>query len=451
MSPIKLRDLCLKNNVTMIQTTPSRFSTLLADNTDFFKNFTDIMVGGEPFPKSLLNKLKNITNAKIFNMYGPTETTVWSTIKDLTNEDIITIGKPISNTTCYILDKNMNLLPNGIYGSLYIGGDGVSSGYFERDELTNQKFISSPFRNDEIIYDTGDLAYFNDLGELIHLGRKDSQVKIRGHRIELSEIENDIIKFTDISDATVISVDSGSKLCAYYISKNEINISDLRKFLSTLLPNYMVPNYFVRMEKFPHTPNGKIDKKALPTDIVTKDSKIVPPRNDIDKFLIDTLKSNLSLNEISIDDSFLEIGGDSLVAIKLSTILSSKFNCNFSVKDIFENPIISDLSDLISSKSADSLDTKIPKAEEKDFYILSSAQKRTYYSSKIAGDDTTLYNIPAVFVLNKKPNIHRLNKCLQELIKRHSSLRTYFEIIDNEIYQKLSSNINFQIEEVIRK
>lgn len=197
-------------------------------------------------------------------MYGPTETTVWSTIKDLTNTSTITIGKPIANTTCYILNDKKELLPIGTPGALYIGGDGVSAGYFNRNELTAEKFIKSPFRNGEIIYDTGDLAYINDSGEIIHLGRSDFQVKIRGHRIELGEIENKLFRFPNITDCVVNAVDNASKLCAYYISNKEINIKDLRSYLSKELPNYMIPNYFIKMESFPHTPNGKIDKKKLP-------------------------------------------------------------------------------------------------------------------------------------------------------------------------------------------
>ena len=452
MSPILLRELCKKHNVNMIQTTPSRFSTLLANTNslDFLDDFTDIMVGGEPFPKLLLEKFHKYSKAKIFNMYGPTETTVWSTIKDLTNTSNITIGKPIANTTCYILDKNKNLLPPYVAGELYIGGDGVSNGYWKREELTNEKFISSPFKDNEIIYNTNDLAYFTKEGELVHLGRTDFQVKIRGYRIELEEIENKVIKFPNIVNCVVNPVDNASKLCAYYISDEEINISDLRNYLSQELPNYMVPNYFVKMESFPHTPNGKINKKALPLPEINTYKEIVSARNEFDKYIATELQKALNLDAISITDSFFDIGGDSLTAINLCTKISNEYNIDFMVRDIFDSPIIKDMSDKIASRSK--VDTvTLTKVEEKPYYNVSSAQKRVYYASKMSGEDSTLYNMPGAIVFDKKPDINKLNVCFNKLIDRHSSLRTYFEIIDGDVYQKIDKSINFEVIEQASK
>ena len=184
-SPILLNKLCIENNVNMIQTTPSRFSIIFEElnNIDFMKKITEILVGGESLGKRLLTKIQENSDAKIYNMYGPTETTIWSTMKDVTHENIITIGKPIANTKCYILNRNQKLLPIGIKGELYIGGEGVSKGYLNREDLNNEKFIQSPFKNNERIYNTNDLAYIKDNGEIIHLGRDDSQIKIRGYRV----------------------------------------------------------------------------------------------------------------------------------------------------------------------------------------------------------------------------------------------------------------------------
>ena len=452
MSPILLRELCKKYHVNMIQTTPSRFSTLLANTNDldFLNDFTDIMVGGEPFPKLLLEKLQKYTNARIFNMYGPTETTVWSTIKELTNSSKITIGKPLANTTCYILDSNKNLLPTGVAGELYIGGDGVSRGYWKRDELTKEKFIVSPFRSNEIIYNTNDLAYFTEEGELVHLGRTDFQVKIRGYRIELEEIENKIIQFSNIIHCVVNPVDNASKLCAYYIAKEEIAISDLRNYLAEELPIYMIPNYFVKMEAFPYTPNGKINKKALPLPEVGIKENIVAPRNEIDTFLVTELTSALGLTCVSITDSFFDIGGDSLTAINLCTKISNQYHINFMVRDIFEHPVIQEMSEHIASASKISSFT-LQKAEEKEYYTLSSAQKRVYYASKMAGEESTLYNMPGAIIFDKKPDIEKLNRCFETLIQRHSSLRTYFELIDGEVFQKIAPHVDFTITESLQK
>ena len=178
------------------------------------------MIGGEPLSENLLQTIKKISNAKIYNMYGPTETSVWSTINDLSQKEQITIGTPIQNTTCYILDKNKNLLPPYIPGELYIGGNGVSNGYKNKPELTNEKFIKSPFKKNETIYNTNDLAYYKNNGEIVHLGRTDFQVKIRGCRIELGEIEDAIEKHENINQAIVVkrnlkNVYLGHTSCVY--------------------------------------------------------------------------------------------------------------------------------------------------------------------------------------------------------------------------------------------
>lgn len=465
MSPILLRELCKKHHVTMIQTTPSRFSTLLASTKDysFLEEFTDIMVGGEPFPKLLLEKFQANTKARIFNMYGPTETTVWSTIKDVTNASKITIGKPIANTTCYILDKEKHLLPPCTPGELYIGGDGVSKGYWKREELTKEKFIPSPFRDDEMIYNTNDLAYFTEDGELVHLGRTDFQVKIRGYRIELEEIENRMMQFSNVVNCVVNPVDNASKLCAYYISNGEVDVSALRNYLAEELPTYMVPNYFVKMERFPYTPNGKINKKALPLPDIGMKENVVAPRNEIEEFLVEELCSALGLSCISITDSFFDIGGDSLTAINLCTKISNQYHIDFKVRDIFEHSVIQEMAEYIGFVCEDCSQKtvggrllvaptdKTSKTDTKEYYPLSSAQKRVYYASKMAGEESTLYNMPGAILFDKKPDMKKLTSCFKTLINRHASLRTYFELIDGEVFQKIASHVDFTITEVSKE
>ena len=204
-SPKLLNEVIIKNNISKILTTPSRIQLLFDNNeyTECLSVLKEIILGGEPFPKLLLNKLKELTNAKLINLYGstarllnlygPTETTVYSTFKDLTNESIITIGKPIDNTQIYILNDNNKLLPNGKIGEICIGGAGVGQGYYNNEEKTNSVFIKNPYGED-VIYKTGDLGYWNKDKELVCLGRKDYQIKIRGYRIELEDISNNIIK-----------------------------------------------------------------------------------------------------------------------------------------------------------------------------------------------------------------------------------------------------------------
>ena len=330
----KLNVLCKKTQPNMIQTTPSRFSAFIqsTEHTDFLSNMSDIMIGGEAFPDALLKKLKNITKASIFNMYGPTETAVWSTIKEIT--DAITIGTPIANTTCYILDKQNNLLPPYIPGELYIGGDGVSNGYYKRDELTTEKFIKSPFKKNETIYNTGDLAYFTKNGELIHLGRSDFQIKLRGYRIELGEVENKILDIPEITHAIVIPDDNNKYLICYYTSSIELSNETISNVLLKELPNYMVPSYFHKLDKLPLTPNGKLDRKKLPKiKISEKEKELYSTKTE--KKISDTISEILNEKDIDINSPFMTLGLDSLDLIQVQTKLV-KYNFILNTQDFFK-------------------------------------------------------------------------------------------------------------------
>ena len=445
--PKLFNNLCIQNNVNMIQTTPSRFQVLISDSNslDYMKNVTDILVGGETFPDNLLTKLQSISGAKIYNMYGPTETTVWSTIKDLTHSNQITIGTPISNTQVYVLDSKQHLLPPYVPGNLYIGGDGLAKGYYMRDDLTKEKFVDNKYIKNNLIYNTGDLVYFNYDGELVHLGRSDFQVKIRGYRIELGEIEKNISLFDGILQNVVVGIDNKLLVC-YYTSNTEINISNLVAFLMNKLPDYMIPVHFQKVEEFPYTPNGKIDRKKLPAPNLEINKKIVPARNSTDKILIELCKQLLDIDSVSITDNFFYLGGDSLTAINLCALIQDKFKISLLARDILEHPIISELSNIIASKLDTRENVNIPIAKKTDFYPLSSAQKRMYLSSTMSGKNSTLYNIPGGIVMYKMPDIAKLETCLNVIISRHEALRTSFEIVDNNIVQKIHNSFDFKLE-----
>ncbi len=434
--------LCIENDVNIIQTTPSRFQFLISDvkELDYLNNITDILVGGESFPKSLLENLKKLSSSNIYNVYGPTETTVWSTVKNLTNSVDITIGKPIANTTCYILDKNKNILPSFTPGDLYIGGDGVSKGYYNNSCLTNEKFIKSKYIN-ETIYETGDLAYFTDNGELVHLGRNDFQVKVNGHRIELEEIENQILSLNKINKCIVTKKafnDSHEFLCAYIISSADIDTNDIRDSLIKVLPSYMIPQYFVKLEEFPYTPNGKIDRKKLPMpNFEVRTKEITFPRNETDKSLINILKKMLNIDNLSIDDSFFELGGDSLTAINLCTKIYSEFNVQVFVKDILENPVIKDLSYLIANSENINNSITLTKADEQTYYPLSSAQKRTYYSSKKVSENNLVYNVSGALLVDKLLDISKVKNAFSKILELHSSFRTRFVLSGEELVQEI--------------
>lgn len=443
--------LCIKNNVNVFNTSPSRMQSLTSNSeySEFVKNATKIFIGGEPLQLAFLEKLKKITKARIYNLYGPTETAVYSTIKEQTNDSNINVGKPIANTQIYILNNKLKMVPFGFSGEIYIAGQGVCRGYLNNKELTEKSFIKNPY-NKGIIYKTGDLGYINQDGNLVCLGRSDSQVKIRGLRIELGEIEEILSKHNSIKSCAVVKrTDSKNReaLCAYYTSDENIETLVLKKYLETFLPKYMIPQYFTKMEELPHTPNGKIDRRALPEpEIKSSISEIVLPRNNTEFKLVNMYKDILNIDNVSIEDSFFDIGGDSLSAINLSAQIQSELNAQLFVKDIMENPTVRQLSDLILKGNNSIKAIEIKKIKKAEFYEVSSAQKRMYFASQSTGNDSTVYNIPGGVIIDGILDVEKLEKCLNIIVKRHETLRTYFEMYEARVVQKIVDELQFNFD-----
>lgn len=449
---VLLNSIIEKENVEIMQTTPSRMKLLLNDykhipNIDRIKYLT---LAGEQLPISLLHKLQKVEDRIIYNGYGPSETTVFSTLTNVTNNSKVTIGKPLDNTYIYILNNSKNICPIGCIGELYISGDGVGKGYINKDELTQKSFIPDPFRENYTMYKTGDIGYFTNSGDMICLGRIDNQVKIRGLRIELEEIERQMLHISNISNCCVIkrTLDDGREfLCAYYTKEGPVKEKALRTQLRLKLPIYMVPQYFVELNSLPYTPNGKIDRKLLPMPILKSEPQnIIPPRNNVDKKLISILKKQLHLDEISIDDNLFDLGADSLTAISLSTKILEEFNKQIYVKDILSQDTIMSLSNFINSAPIYTEEHKaLFKHPHQDLYPLSSAQRRIYYTSQMIGNDNIVYNMPGGILINKILDSNKIKEIFNKIIKRHSVFRTNFIVKDGDIYQKISENTQFKI------
>ena len=351
-----LNSLCLKYNVNIIQTTPSRIN-LLTNNKEYckyFNNLTDVLVGGEPLPQTLFEHLKELSsNINIYNMYGPTETAVWSTIKDLTHSSKITIGTPIANTTTYVLDeKTLKLLPVGTPGILYIGGDGVCAGYHKRDDLNSKLFIKNPYKENEIIYNTNDLVKQLPNGEFIHLGRADFQVKIRGYRIELGEIENKILSYKYVKETVIVPYESKFLIC-YYSANKDIVISDLVSYLLETLPNYMIPAYFIKLDHLPLTPNGKIDRKKLPKPNIDVEHPVEIASTESEKLIEKTILKllNNGLEHVDINTPFISLGLDSLSIVQLQSMLL-KYKLNLTTQTFYKFPTIKKISSFIDKSDS---------------------------------------------------------------------------------------------------
>ena len=448
----ELERIIKENQVEIMQTTPSimKFHLENVRNKEDLQSLRYIMLAGEPLPKLLADKIKNmIPGVTIYNGYGPSETTIFSTTANVTEQSKITIGRPVHNTQIYILNKNKKLMPQGMIGEIYISGDGVGKGYMNKDEQTKASFLPNPFDTGKIMYKVGDLGAFDENGEITCYGRVDNQVKIRGLRIELPEIEKQMLSVYNISDCVVVKKQLNGKdaLCAYYVENGPVDKNALKTVLHTKLPQYMVPQYFVKLEKMPHTPNGKIDKKALPEPNLEEVERIiVKSRNEIDAELIKIIEKMLHIEQVSIEDTLLNLGGDSLTAITLSTKILSKFNVQINIKDILSNYTIKDMSDYIRQSQSDNVaKIKIEKSPEQETYPLSSAQKRIYYNARMIGEDNIVYNIPGGILVDEVLDKEKVKSIFEKIIERHSSLRTTFILDNDNIVQKISEKIELEI------
>lgn len=448
----KLEKYVYDNNIDIIQTTPTvmKFHLDNLSNTKYFSKLKYVILAGEQLPKVLVDRIKKIApNCTIYNGYGPSETTIFSTMMDVTHLDEITIGKPIANTQVYILDTSMNLVPTNTVGEIYISGDGVGNGYLYKDDLTHERFLKNPFLKNSIMYKTGDLGLWLNNGEIECKGRIDNQVKLRGLRVELEEIEEKINSFVNdhsLKSAVIVKKDTKDILVAFIVSNKTININNLKKYLLNSLPNYMIPSIFVKIDKLLFTPNGKIDRNALQkidikNHITT--NEIVKPKNEIEENIFNIISSIINDTNFSTEDDFFSIGMDSLNIIRLSNEISKQYNVELGVKDILDCNNIIGLSELISNSITNT--NIVKKADIREYYPLSSAQKRVYYTCNMANDMPTLYNMPGAIILDKAPDVKKLENCFKILIKRHSSLRTFFEIVNGNIVQKINNNIDFNL------
>ncbi|MCX6318726.1 MAG: amino acid adenylation domain-containing protein, partial [Bacteroidetes bacterium] len=307
----------LHSPVTMLQTTPAYIRMLNEGgaSSHFLASLRVLMIGGDALPLSLLHQLHGKTNAAIYNMYGPTETTVWSSVQRmLPGSEKVTVGRPIANTQIYIVDKQLQLVPQGVVGELCIGGDGLSQGYHNRPELTDEKFVTNVYQVSSKLYKTGDLAKMLPDGTIELIGRADNQVKIRGFRIELGEIEYQLNSYADIQESVVIAREEGGLkyLTGYYVSPVNIEPATLRSHLQSVLPDYMVPSYFVQLAGMPLTANGKLDRRALPAPSVSNEREYIAPSDAKEALLCAVWEKVLGAARIGVTDNFFASGGDSI-------------------------------------------------------------------------------------------------------------------------------------------
>jgi acyl-coenzyme A synthetase/AMP-(fatty) acid ligase/acyl carrier protein len=333
---------------TVMQATPATWRLLISAGWQGTPGLK-VLCGGEAMPGELANQLLGRCGS-LWNMYGPTETTIWSTVHHVTvGEGIMPVGRPIANTQVYVLDEARQPTPIGVAGELYIGGDSVALGYLNRPELTAEKFVPDPFTGgDARLYRTGDLVRYRADGSLDFLGRIDFQVKVRGFRIELGEIEAVLDEHPAIRQAVVVAREDTPgdvRLVGYLTLAGTAapTTADLRSYLKEKLPDYMVPALFVTVDSFPLTPNGKVNRKALPAPQVGRvETSVhhVAPRNEVERQIAAIWQSVLNVEKVGVTDNFFDLGGHSLLIIQVHNRLRRNFETDLTIAQMFQYPTV---------------------------------------------------------------------------------------------------------------
>ncbi|WDV47446.1 amino acid adenylation domain-containing protein [Clostridiaceae bacterium M8S5] len=429
-NPYLIKDMIIRNNIDMLSATPARLRAIIEIDRDleFTNKLREIMIGGDSFPSDLLDTLQRKTDASIYNLYGPTESTVWATVKNLSEDTHITIGRPLNNIQIYILDSDLRLVPIGVAGEICIAGDSLGRGYHNNKTLTDTKFVANHINNKGRLYKSGDLGRWLPNGEIEFLGRVDNQVKIRGYRIEISEIENQILSYNDVKDVVVIEntdISYEKYLCGYIVKSNDdMSIADIREYLSDYMPEYMIPSYFVFLDSLPLSPNGKIDRKLLPDPIARyKSSLYEKPENKEQEMLVSVFKEVLGIDNIGINDNFFEMGGQSLKAIQISSLLK-KANINTNISDIFKYQTIKKLSQALDFGSAKA---KLSDETEIENKILQQINLKCKYVYKNVEED--IYKLLVVERSNHK-DIQTLNKFISDEVHASSQPHYIVEVDD---------------------
>ena len=433
----ELRELVNRSGATLMQATPATWQLLIEAGWNGNERLT-IICGGEALSRDLAEQL--IPRSKVlWNQYGPTETTIYSTAGRISSRDEVTIGRPIANTRTFILDPQLQSVPIGVPGELYIGGDGLARGYLDRPELTAERFLPNPFSENpgERIYRTGDLVRYLRNGNIEFLGRLDHQVKLRGFRIELGEIEGVLAQHEHVKKAVVVAREDrpGNKqLVAYVVPESsQPKSGELRKFLQQSLPEYMLPASFVITEALPLTPNGKIDRRALPAPSdVTEDiaKNRLAPRDNLEQQLANIWEQILGINVVGVRDNFFELGGHSLLAARLFAQIENRFGMHLPLVTLFQSPSIEQLANVLReyqpSGSWSSLVEIQPHGSRPPLFCIHAAGANVLIYRPIArhlGNGQPVYALQAQGLDGNKPPLRRVEEMAAHYIREMRSVQ----------------------------
>jgi len=475
MNPEKCIDFINRHALTVLHITPTHY-TYLVNTGKSMETLCYLFIGAEKLTYDLVKRSINAVHpaCRIFNMYGPTEATIISAVLEIDRSRVdeykelssVPIGNPSGNLFLLILDKYFNLCPVKVAGELIISGDGVAMGYLNNPELTIEKFLTTDgYGQNGIIsyktfgggpgggfskeppggrrlYKTGDLARWLADGSVEFLGRTDHQVKIRGYRLELGEIENHLFDYPGITDAVLVVKENPSRekyLCAYIVTGEDFELSLLKKTLIGFLPDYMIPSYFVRMEKLPLNPNKKIDLKALPEPETTTLKDYEAPHTEIEMKLANLWSEilNIEKESISVESDFFKLGGHSLKATLLMSRIEREFQVKIPLTEIFVTPTIGGLAEIIGKETASAVDqVPLRPIEVREYYELSHGQAGMWMMHQLPGG-AAMFNIFTVYTLKGNLDEALLARAFQSVVNRHESLRTIFIKVNDRPVQKI--------------
>jgi tyrocidine synthetase III len=480
--PKKYLKILHENAVTVLNQTPTAFYNLageaLKQGIQLPKIRYVIFAGEALSPLKLKDWHQNQPNAKLINMYGITEVTVHMTYKEIGTYEIengiSNIGRPLHTGSIYLLDENLQPVPKGVIGEIYVGGEGVGRGYLHNESLTSARFIKNPFKDGDRLYKSGDLAILLSNGELEYKGRSDHQIQLRGFRIELGEIENQLLKHDAIENAIVLDKrdkgDDQPYLCAYIVAKEELTTEELRGFLAELVPFYMIPAYFMQISKIPYTTNNKIDKTKLPAPKPTELSKYKAPEIPAHEIMVVIWMKVLAATKIGIQDNFFFLGGDSLKAIGLIAEINEKLQSSLNIADLYANQTIEKLSIVLKQEDNSKHAIYHSKAKEtlqkfEESYKVKGMYKESYeavypmngveigmvfHTLKEKSEEKNIHNI-----IYHEQNVYPLpsgnfnftifKKALNLLLKKHSVLRKIYDIenLAHIILKEVNPEVNF--------
>ncbi|MEM8909379.1 MAG: amino acid adenylation domain-containing protein, partial [Bacteroidota bacterium] len=430
------------HQVTVLNQTPGAFYALqdyyLPQNTSTSIRY--VIFGGEALaPQRLSPWKKRYPNCQLINMYGITETTVHVTYKAIEMADIeaqkSNIGRPIPTLECYVLNPQLQLLPIGWPGEIYVSGAGLARAYLHREALSTERFLPNPFVGEpkSRMYKTGDLAKWLPNGELEYLGRKDQQVKIRGHRIELGEVQNCLEQSVLVEQAVVRAQKDQTdrlRLIAYIIPHGVYDSGAIRDYLSEALPQYMIPSILVEMDQFPLTVNGKIDHKALPSPDLNQLSSqaYLAPQNLTEEILVNIWQELLGIQQVGITDNFFELGGHSLLGMQMVAAIQKQLGKTLKVSDVFLQPNIEELAQLIEQTETKTDWPAIQALPRPEQIPLSFAQERLWFIDQLEG--SIAYHQPTILQLTGQIDPLLLEQALIELLERHEVLRMVIRSTD---------------------